>query len=413
MSNTDHLLDGLSLNSPNCIEAFVPGLAGLVAPLSAEQFMAEYWQRRPLHVAGGPARLIHVTRLLFELELEQILAAVDLRETLIQPTLELQRGPLADPGPPPSPDPATFMALYERGNQLYIAGSEIPGVNEWIDRLSQDLGRLWSAGRGDIYATRAGGGADLHFDRNDNFTIQLRGRKLWMFSAEPCYPDPLHNSGDRDELPYDPSFAFDPASVDRAQLLSVMLEPGDMFYMPRGCLHGTHADEDSLSFNISLGAQSWAHVVLEGLHAWLVREPAWRRGATTDPELAAERIDSLRKLLDGLRGADLLAGPAASSSPSPNLGPLRRNPLAWWICVDRGADEVAVEIRTPARRSTTLEVSREFLPILAELPDGPERLSLDVLLARAGWAHAPDEGRAFAAALVEAGLLLEADATHD
>src|SRR5690606_25462292 len=314
MLNLGHWMNGSTTSSPECAEAFAPGLAALVAPLGAEEFMASYWQRRPLHVAGTPARLNHVARMLFDLDLAQILAAADLHGTMVQPTLERQRAPLAKPGPRPAPEPAAFMALYERGNQLYIAGSGIPGVDEWIEQLSQDLGRLWSAGRGDIYATRTGGGADLHFDRNDNFTIQLRGRKLWMFSSELDYEAPLHNSDERG-LAYDPSFAFNPASVDPSQLASVMLEPGDMFYMPRGCLHGTRADEDSLSFNLSLGAQSWADVVLEGLQAWLIRDPAWRRGATARLEAATDRLDALRELLDHVRGTDLLAGPAARSCP--------------------------------------------------------------------------------------------------
>ncbi|HLT35626.1 MAG TPA: hypothetical protein VK034_05055, partial [Enhygromyxa sp.] len=79
---------------------------------------------------------------------------------------------------------------------------------------------------------------------------------------------------------------------------------------------------------------------------------------------------------------------------------------------ERGPDEVALEVRTPARRVTTLEVSSAFVPILAALPDGPEPFTLDRLLALAGWAHDRDDGRAFVAALVEAGLVVESDATH-
>jgi ribosomal protein L16 Arg81 hydroxylase len=395
------------------VESFVPGLEGLVWPYRRDEFMRDYWQRRPLYVKGTERRLPHLRELLLGFDVERILAAADLDRTIVQPPLEQQRAPGERPAPRGS-DVPSLLRLHAQGNQLYIATSGVPGVSDWVARLSQDLGRVWSTGQGDVYATRAGGGADIHFDRNDNFTIQLQGRKLWYFSSEPYYAQPLHNSGETEALPYDPTFVFDPSRIDTGRLEEVVLGPGDMFYMPRGFLHGTRADEDSLSFNLSLGAQPWADVLLEGLRARLIREPGWRETALRDSGAARTRIEAMQRILGELLADDLLAAPEEApeeAAPGLRRGVLRRNPLAWWSCRGpAGEGCVTIEIHTPDRSITVLEAASEFLAILGAIPDGPRAIAPSELLR--GWEHDAGAGHALVDALVSAGLLAWVDATH-
>jgi 50S ribosomal protein L16 3-hydroxylase len=371
------------------MDVLVPGLASLVWPLTPEAFLHEHWQKRPLHVPGTPERLDRLTELFFGFSLEKILAAADLRRTIVQPPLSEQR--LRSPRellPEPMPEPATLTLLYELGCQLYIAASDVPGVHDWLEVLSQDLGRIAVAGRGDLYATRAGGGADTHFDQNDNFTIQLTGHKVWFYADEPYYPQPLHNSGALQGVPYDPTFVFEPARIDLAQLRQVVLGPGDVLYTPRGSLHGTRADEDSLSFNLSLGPQPWADLLLESLRPYLIRDSRLREGAAHDLETARARLGLLQELVAGLRPEDLVQAALPAGER------LRRHPLSWWSCPDPGAAPcVLVEVHAPGR-STLFELSPELLPLLRALPDGPEPFSPELL---------PE--RDLIDGLVEAGLL--------
>jgi len=394
---------------------FVPGLDSLVWPHDASAFVRDCWQKRPLHVAGSVSRLTLLAELLFAFDLASILAAADLRQTIVQPPLEEQlRASPAAPLPLPMPEVQTLLLLHALGSQLYVAASGVAGVGEWIERLSLDLGRIWSDGRGDIYATRKGGGARMHFDQNDNFTIQLVGRKVWFFSSERYSEEPLHNAGERGGVPYDPTHAFDSRRVDPARLEEVVLAPGDMFYMPRGFLHGTRADEDSLSFNLSLGPQPWADVLLEGLRAYLIRDARMREGAVRDRATARERVELLGRLVSGLSGEDFLAtADAAGSAPAGRARLARRNPLSWWRCPDPDGEPcVTLEVRTPGRSATAFEVSRELLAFVEALPDGPEPFVPDELVR--AWGHDIDAGRGFVDELVGAGLLgwVESESSH-
>jgi ribosomal protein L16 Arg81 hydroxylase len=385
---------------------FVPGLDSLVWPHEASAFVRDYWQQRPLHLAGSVSRLTRLAELLFAFDLEHILAAADLRQTIVQPPLEEQRRASPEaPLPVPMPEVQTLLLLHALGSQLYVAASRVGGVAEWFERLSRDLGRVWSDGRGDIYATREGGGARMHFDQNDNFTIQLVGRKVWFFSSERYSAEPLHNAGEREGVPYDPTYAFDPGRLDPAQLQEVVLAPGDMFYMPRGFLHGTRADEDSLSFNLSLGPQPWADVLLEGLRAFLIRDARMREGAMRDRATARDRADLFKRLVAGVIGEDFLAiADAADSAPADRGRLARRNPLSWWRCLDPDGEPcVTVEVRTPGRSATAFEVSRELLALVEALPDGPEPFAPDELLR--AWGHDIEGGLQFIDELVGAGLL--------
>lgn len=383
-------------------EPFVPGLASLIYPHDPARFLSEVWQQKALYVPGTAGRLGRLSELLFEFDLARILAAADLRATLVQPALhEQRRRKGGDLLPAPMPEARTLRLLYELGNQLYIATSSVAGVEEWIERLSDDLGRVLVTGRGDVYATRVGGGADVHFDQNDNFTIQLTGHKVWRYSTERYLAEPLHNSGDLDPVPYEPTYTFDSARAEAGAFEEVVLGPGDMFYMPRAVLHATRAEEDSLSFNLSLGPQPWVEVLLDGLRARLVRDPDLRRGATRDPAAARASLLRFRAVVATLEPTDLLAGldvPSDRETPE-----VRRNPLAWWSCTDHGGAEVTVDIHTAAQRSTALEVSREVLPLLKALPDDGRAFDPTELPSRFGFD--PEDGRELVAALVDAGLL--------
>ena len=381
---------------------FTPGLDSLVWPFDRATFLRDHWQKRPLHIEGRENRLPALADIFFGFDLEKILASADLTRTIVQPPLEEQRRRSRhDRLPVAMPEVKTMLLLHTLGSQLYIAASGVPGVSRWVEQLSLDLGRIWPAGRGDIYATRRGGGADTHFDGNDNFTIQLQGRKLWYFSSEPTYDLPLHNSGDHDGVPYDPTYRFDSGRVDPAGLQEVVLGPGDMFYMPRGFLHGTRASEDSLSFNLSLDPHPWADVLLESLRAYLVREPRMREAAARNAATARARMDLFKHLVAGLCGDDLLA---ASREIVERRRVARRNPLTWWTCADPDGDPcVTIEIRTPDRSAAAFEVSRELLSLLEALPDGPAPfVPTDLIHA---WGHDPDGGHDFIDELVAAGLL--------
>lgn len=130
------------------------------------------------------------------------------------------------------------------------------------------------------------GSFGAHWDTHDVFAIQLIGRKRWRLSA-PTFPLPLsqHRSQDSGHRP-----PHEPA-------LDVVLETGDLLYVPRGWWHQV-LPFDQASLHLSVGAYApTVHDYLMWLASRLLpHESVARRGigvSTPSAELAAV-LDRLR-----------------------------------------------------------------------------------------------------------------------
>jgi hypothetical protein len=143
----------------------------------------------------------------------------------------------------------------------------------------------------------------IHWDTHDVFAVQMQGRKAWQVFA-PVVAQPLGQHR---------SFYYDIPKTE--PLLSVVLEPGDVLYIPRGFVHQVRSPDDSDSLHLAIGVYTptWSELVEVMLRrAQLQRghEPAWRQ--TVDPTLdrdgVAQRVAGLlRELADTVAGLD---GPA-------------------------------------------------------------------------------------------------------
>jgi bifunctional lysine-specific demethylase and histidyl-hydroxylase MINA len=140
------------------------------------------------------------------------------------------------PGPAPVPDATAFRAMIEayhdRGYTVRLPGvralsPELLGFVRALEILLQqpvDASVFWS---------RAGAQAKIHYDNNDNFAIQLAGRKRWYVSSDAAG---LQNSW-RDVAEAAPHH-------DRHRVIDV--GPGDLLYIPRGLPHSVDATIDSI-----------------------------------------------------------------------------------------------------------------------------------------------------------------------
>ena len=267
----------------------------LLAPIGAERFFAEYWQTR---MALLP------------------LAADDL--TFIRETI----GPL---------DPARLAGAAREGSQAWLAnefvahsvfpmdptnaaqfqaiGATLYFVNVPLPALTNALADFLGAPRQKVLAslffTPAGGGAVPHFDKNENFTIQLTGAKRWQVGETPMVPatPESYTLGSTVILP-----ALAPllATAQRPPERTVDLTPGTLLYVPRGTVHHTGAGEPSWSLNLSYSPSMWLDLLWVGLQERLIASPRWRgmvTGALTGADPAARDANRLPELLAELREA--------------------------------------------------------------------------------------------------------------
>lgn len=230
----------------------------ILCPVSTPQFCHEYWGRKPLRIARGGADYF---RDLFSLaELEQYLSL---------PTLfdhELVSTPRREYGRPDEP-PASVGEIYERiaaGRSLRLRKMErflnpasplVSLVRNMQRQLRHPLASL------SCYVTPPeADGLGPHQDATEIFTLQVSGSKRWrIFGRADSFDDGLHSPD-----------SLGPAADD------FVLEPGDVFYLPRGYVHDvTATDDSSFSLTIVFSPIEW-HSMIDLLASQLATTNVFR-----------------------------------------------------------------------------------------------------------------------------------------
>eukprot|EP00884_Botryococcus_braunii_P007556 jgi/Botrbrau1/16801/Bobra.150_2s0029.2 len=145
----------------------------------------------------------------------------------------------------------TVWELFKQGWSVRVLHPQ-----RWCDRLWEVMSRLedyFGQGIGcNAYLTPpASQGFAPHWDDIDAFIVQLAGQKRWRLYA-PCTEAevlPMHSSED-----------LSPGELGEL-MYEVVLQPGDVLYMPRGTVHQAEALSDHHSLHITLSVNqrnSWS-----------------------------------------------------------------------------------------------------------------------------------------------------------
>jgi uncharacterized RmlC-like cupin family protein len=208
----------------------------MLAPLTVESFFDAVRSSKPVAQKGGPS---HPRAALLGPDPEAtLLAAFATHAPILDCHATAPIGP--PPGPAVVPSPAAFRALvdryHDRGYTVRIPevralASPLLGFTRALEAL------ICQPVEASVFWSRAGARAKIHYDNNDNITVQLVGRKRWYISTDPAG---LQNAwGDVAEpLPH----------LERHRVLDV--EPGDLHYVPRGTPHSVESTTDSLHVSI-------------------------------------------------------------------------------------------------------------------------------------------------------------------
>lgn len=272
----------------------VRGLAALVGSLGVERFTTEFLERRHVRV---PAEERSADLPLSLADVDEILARSSIRSSdlrVVADGRETPVGRLAAPG-----DGTALEQLYDR----YRKGSTI--VVKFLDERWQPLRELCADLTADldarvqvnVYLTPPGArGLTPHFDTHDVFVAQVSGVKHWRIYDSP-YPLPVPGQSYAEHRP-----GPDPGEpVDRFSM-----RPGDVLYMPRGCVHdATSGEEASLHLTIGVLPVLWSSLVRDAVRTAVERDERLRRavpaGSFTDPAARAAAEAALVELLDVVR----------------------------------------------------------------------------------------------------------------
>lgn len=287
MAPTDVMTDGLDWGR-------------LLAP--AERFFAEHWQRRMALLPLPAEDLAFIRDAVGPLDPARLAAAAQegAQAWLANDFVAHSVFPIA---------PDNAAQLRDTGATLYFVNLPVPVLTDSLaDFLGAPRGKVIAS----LFFTPAGGGATPHFDKNENFTIQLTGAKRWQVGEAPMVQNPL-DSYTLGSSAVTPALAPLLAGAARPPEQSVALTPGTLLYVPRGVVHHTGAGEPSWSLNLSYSPSSWLDLLRVGLMQQLAASPRWRGTVTgLGGDAAARAANDLPALLKDLR--DLLDDPAQAEA---------------------------------------------------------------------------------------------------
>jgi ribosomal protein L16 Arg81 hydroxylase len=263
----------------------------LLSPIGAERFFAEHWQARMALLPLAADDLAFIRETIGPLDPARLAGAAreGAQAWLANDFVAHSVIPI---------DPANAVKFQDIGATLYFVNVPLPALT---DSLADFLGAPRRKVIASLFFTPAGGGAVPHFDKNENFTIQLTGAKRWQVGEMPMVPAAPdgYTLGSSAIMP-----ALAPllAEARRPPERTVDLEPGTLLYVPRGTVHHTGAGEPSWSLNLSYCPSMWLDLLRAGLQERLVTSPGWRgivTGVGGDP--AARDANRLNELLAELR----------------------------------------------------------------------------------------------------------------
>lgn len=261
-------------------------LKQLLGSDSPAAFMQEHFLRLPFALAGGCSHLAAcgdwpvVERVLSHPEADIIVGSAEQRYEGKSPT------------------------SLEEARQLLSQGLTV-GVRH-AERHDDSLAELARGFATDfaapidihLYCTPAGRpGFGWHYDAEDVFVLQTRGKKEWWLRKNTVNPWPLVET-----LPKDMKYEREIMPAIRC-----LLAAGDWLYIPAGYWHRTECLEESISLSVGIESPS-AMSVFDFLRPQLLESLRWRQrlppmGEAT-PLSESELLTELQTLLESL-GSDL------------------------------------------------------------------------------------------------------------
>ena len=230
-------------------------LADLLAPVTPEQFFAEYHDRKPLHVRGGAAKFAHV------LSWRQINRLLDMTHIWSGHSLQL----VMDGTPVPAEQ---YCGRATSRDNAHVLQPEAAKVRDWVQRgasvvmndvdsltpgLAAVSAALEGAGlgkaQGNVYISwKSHKAFPAHYDTHEVWAVQVEGEKTWnLWEGRADWPiaHPVFRS--------QPQAQHEQAKGRIRE--RVLMQPGDLLYLPRGWYHDALAEAPA-SVHIAYGVHA-------------------------------------------------------------------------------------------------------------------------------------------------------------
>lgn len=256
----------------------------LLGGLTPRQFLADYWQKKPLLVRNAVPGF---AGLLSRDEIFQAARRDDVESRLIS-----REGGKWDLGH----GPFSARDLRKRNHPWTVLVQSLNLILPSAEALMQQFNFIPHARLDDVMVSWAtdGGGVGPHFDNYDVFLLQGMGQRHWRIGKQ-------RDQTLVDDLPIRILQNFKPSQ-------EWVLEPGDMLYLPPQYAHDGIAQGECMTYSIGFRTAP-AQELAEGFLNFL-QDRLCLDGRYTDPdltpakhpgEIGTEMIDQVATMLDRIR----------------------------------------------------------------------------------------------------------------
>ncbi|MCR4347877.1 MAG: cupin-like domain-containing protein [Sulfuricaulis sp.] len=292
-----------------------PLLAALLSPKAADEFLNQYWPKRPFVAQSDPARWPALLR-------GEELASVQNLAKRYRGSLRFTHGRKSDQMI--QIDRVDPSILFEMGLTLNFEdiGPYVPGTPEFLRGLESELGLNEGSLVMSAFASPFQDGLSCHFDAQDVISLQLHGTKRFHYAPVQELAMPYGTQYISGGKPYDELYAQAQNGFPEnknVKFETAAMKPGSVLFLPRGTWHYTEASEPSLSLSITISPPTLLDCAMEQIRWLLLQDSAWREplyGATGNGTLntklhthAKQLLARLPQLVASLSPEDLIQAP--------------------------------------------------------------------------------------------------------
>jgi len=268
-------------------------LGQLLHPYPVDEFYAEIWESRFLHISREENPLLEalIDSLLTLDDIDRLLTVTYVAGPRRADSLRMgQGGIMISPemflsnvnGVMAEVDVDRVLDLHRAGASIILNGvhTALESVGELCRTLSTEMGIHVHA---NIYVTpRDAQGFPVHFDAHDVFLLQVAGEKSWRLAQSPV-PLATSEAQTGDQL------------LSEGPKTTVLLRRGELLYIPRGMLHeGVTSTELSAHLTVGMNPLTWTQLLHELVAQQEILDVDFRRSVRTSTSAngtsAAERM---------------------------------------------------------------------------------------------------------------------------
>lgn len=280
-------------------------LSWMISPTDVEDFKIDNWERRFFAIERNCPN--YYANLFSLTEADSLLSTTSLQSSWIRIVNQGKETPLRTLQSTGLGPRATLLeslyAQHRDGSTLVM--QSIHERCHAVKNLCQSLAKELSANiHVNVYLTPPdNGGLATHYDTHDVFVLQIHGSKHWKVYDRPT------------QLPLTSQpFKSDEAQVDNL-FKELILQQGDMMYLPRGVHHAAVAGEStSMHLTIGIHTITWGAVFLGAMQELICKDRRFRESLppgfatkTGTFSTAKKKFSNLRdNMFEGMNPDDLI-----------------------------------------------------------------------------------------------------------